>query len=242
MENIPLTWLPHYLAPVLSVSFFVVGFLIYHFTSISQKIANRFFNRWGEVGQIIYFVYFQRVTGFVFIGAIPFLLTGAISGQNFTEFGIGFSFTTSNLLWILSLVAVVVTVNFFTCRKPSMWQEYPRIRVGRWNRKVLFFSALTWVLYLIGYELTFRGLLLFTYTYTFGAIPAIIINLSFYCFAHVSQGIKESVGSIPFGIIMCVITLTTGTVWIAVIVHIALALSNEWMCIAFNPKISIVKS
>jgi membrane protease YdiL (CAAX protease family) len=49
------------------------------------------------------------------------------------------------------------------------------------------------------------------------------------------------VASIPFGIILCFITIKSNSIWPAIILHTVLALSNEWFSLYFHPKISIRK-
>ncbi|MBK7407617.1 MAG: hypothetical protein IPJ40_05760 [Saprospirales bacterium] len=41
---------------------------------------------------------------------------------------------------------------------------YPQIRVAEWTFSLVLWSSLTWVLYLVGYETLFRGILFFLYS------------------------------------------------------------------------------
>ena len=112
---------------------------------------------------------------------------------------------------------------------------YPQIRTPLpWGRGLLFSSAMTLVLYTLAYEIMFRGYLLFSCEKEMGAVLAIVINTSIYALVHIPKGWKETVGAFPMGIVLCWLTLETGNIWIAVIVHIALALSSEWLSIYFH--------
>ena len=81
--------------------------------------------------------------------------------------------------------------------------------------------------FLVGYEWFFRGVLLFTCVGLFGDITAIIINIVLYAFIHSFNGKKEFLGSIPFGLLLCVFTLWWQSVWPAVILHLLLSSTYE---------------
>ena len=50
----------------------------------------------------------------------------------------------------------------------------------------------------------------------------------------------EAFGSIPVGIFLCYLTISTGNIWAAIAVHSLMALSNEWFSIRNNPELKIV--
>lgn len=81
--------------------------------------------------------------------------------------------------------------------------------------------------FLICYEWFFRGCLLFSCVYIFGTTTAIIINLALYALIHSFNGKKEMIGSIPFGLILCVFTVWYQSVWPAIFLHLLLSLSYE---------------
>ena len=101
-------------------------------------------------------------------------------------------------------------------------------------------NAFTWVVYLFGYELMFRGILLFATVPIMGAWPAIILNTAFYAIVHMPKSRKETISAVPFGIVLCLITLTTGTFWVAFIVHCGLALGTFFFSLKINPEMKIV--
>jgi membrane protease YdiL (CAAX protease family) len=88
----------------------------------------------------------------------------------------------------------------------------------------------------------FRGLLFFSFIRFIGNLPAIVVNVFIYALVHIHKGFKETLASIPFGIILCLMTLSTGSIWAAFIVHIILALSNEWISFHLNPEMSIKRN
>ncbi len=89
------------------------------------------------------------------------------------------------------------------------------------------------IAFLIVYECFFRGLLLFFAISLLGIFTAVIINVMFYMLIHYFSNKKEILGTIPFGIMLCVLSIINESVWPAITIHLTLALTYE---------ISIIKS
>ncbi|HEX2977454.1 MAG TPA: CPBP family intramembrane glutamic endopeptidase, partial [Bacteroidales bacterium] len=142
-------------------------------------------------------------------------------------------------LWALLLMTLIILINYFNASSPQNLAMYPQIRRNEWSYSLLATSALSWLSYILAYEFLFRGYLLFSSIQVIGLWPAIILNTIIYSLVHFHKGIKEMVGSLPFGIILCYLCYLTGSIWIAVIAHSTMVLSNEWFSIQKNPAIVI---
>ena len=93
-----------------------------------------------------------------------------------------------------------------------------------------------WAAYLFGYELLFRGVLLFPLADELGVWTAIAINIALYSATHIPKGLDETIGAIPLGLVLCILTLYTDTIWIAFIVHVIMAWTNTFTALRFNPE------
>lgn len=93
------------------------------------------------------------------------------------------------------------------------------------------FSLATYLLlrivFLVLYECFFRGVLLFILLNEVEVMPAILINVTLYALAHSYSNHREIIGCIPFGFLLCLITLMHLSVWPAIIIHLTLAMSYE---------------
>ena len=79
------------------------------------------------------------------------------------------------------------------------------------------------LVFLFSYEFFFRGILLFTLIGNFNLITAIIICTSLYVIIHTFDSRAEIIGAIPFGIILCLFSYYTNSIWAAFIIHITLS-------------------
>lgn len=82
-------------------------------------------------------------------------------------------------------------------------------------------------LFLVAYEFFFRGVLLQALLGVVSMEWAIAINIILYAVAHAFSNKKELIGSIPFGLLLCLVTIKLQSVWPAIIIHLALSFSYE---------------
>lgn len=183
-------------------------------------------------------VMLQRLTGVLFFGLIPVIVFVFFLREDIGSYGIKRP-GVSSFVWTLLLSLIIIPMNYFNSRKPDNLGQYPQIRKKDWSINLLILSSISWIAYLFAYEMLFRGFLLFASFSLLGTFPAIIINTGLYSLAHIPKGMKETLGAIPFGILISYLTLKSGSFWIAFFVHIVLALSNEWFSIMAHPDIKI---
>jgi len=89
--------------------------------------------------------------------------------------------------------------------------------------------------FLVGYEFFFRAVLLDFCIARITIPAAIIINVVLYAIAHIFSNRQELIGSVPFGFVLCLITLYTKSVWPAVIIHVMLGLPYDVLTL-YAPK------
>jgi membrane protease YdiL (CAAX protease family) len=239
-----LFWKQSDLVPFLSITASAFFFCAYWFIFVSKNIEKYFYENFsGDKGRV-YHVLFTKYTGFLLMGVIPCIFSLAIMPQyTLSDYGISFSKGTNHIsfYWIAGLSPIIIIMNWFSARRPEVFSMYPQIRVKEWNAKLIIHYSLSWCAYLFGYEFLFRGLLLIPLADTIGVWPAIAVNIALYSATHISNGKSETIGAAPLGLVLCLLTLQTGTIWIAFGVHVVLALSSNLLALKFNPEMKIVK-
>lgn len=132
--------------------------------------------------------------------------------------------TISTTLWCTAgILAVLVPVSVFIARKADAYGKYPEIRLERWTRGMLLIHLAAWAFYLVGYEILFRGLLLFPIAETLGTWPAIFLNTFLYILFHIPKGKNEMIVALPLGVGLCYLSIYTGDIWAATLIHIGMA-------------------
>jgi membrane protease YdiL (CAAX protease family) len=233
-------WEHFHLLPLFGLVSVTAGYLGYHYISGSRRLI-RFITGSRDTGSAeIYRVLFQKLTGFVFLGVLP-AVAMLLVPITFEQIGVTVKNSSESLFWIAILGTLILIVNFFAARKEDNLRMYPQIRISEWTPRIVFLSSAGWVLYLMGYEFMFRGILLFTCIPVIGVWPSVALNVAIYAFVHMTKGMKETLASIPMGILLCILTLKTETIWVAFFVHVILALSNEYFSIYYHPDMHFQK-
>jgi membrane protease YdiL (CAAX protease family) len=226
----------------ISIGSATLAFLIYHFSISGKKFNKRLQEKFGTKQATVRKVLFQRFLGAVLFGLFPMGIILFVFQRPLQDYGFATGRIMESILWWIPLAVVIVAIAFFGARNASNLAMYPQIRVTEWDRKLLALSALSWTAYLVGYEVLFRGFLLFSCLESFGYWPAIVINISLYSLFHIPKGSKEAIGSIFVGFILCYQSIYLGSLWFAIFVHVTMALSNEWFSLGYQPEMKLVKN
>lgn len=243
--DVDFSWEKTDLVSFLPIILSLVFFIIYWFTAQSTKIKSAFYAKHDFDTASVKHIFFTKYFGFLMMGVVPSIICLiALPDYKLADYGFTFIPETTffSFVWIMGLSVLVVPLVYFSAKKPKNLLNYPQIRAKVWTKKTVFINILGWSLYLFGYEFLFRGTLLFPLVDTLGVWPAIAVNIALYSATHIPKGLDETIGAIPLGLVLCLLTLASGTIWIAFLVHIVMALTNSFTALKFHPEIHYRKS
>jgi len=242
LYTIDWTWTALDLKICLPILLTLVFFSIYWFTSKSKKIRERFYIKYDHDQASLKHIFFTKYFGFFSMGIFPTIIClFYLPELTLADLGLTLIYETSlfSLLWILGLSILIVPLVYFSAKNPKNLLNYPQIRAKVWTKKMIFVNALGWFLYLFGYEFLFRGVLLIPLLEPLGMWPAITINIALYSATHIPKGLDETIGAIPLGFVLSLLTISSGTIWIAFIVHVVMAWTNTFTALKFHPDMKI---
>ena len=133
----------------------------------------------------------------------------------------------------IAITIVAMTTGFMSAGNRRIMQQRFTARVPATGVSIICYLLLR-VIFLLFYEFFFRGVLLFTFIAETTVLTAIGINILLYALLHCYSNRKELIGTFPFGLLLCVVTLLHHSVWPAVIIHLALAMSHEIKLVFIN--------
>ena len=215
----------------------LTGFLVYY--SFSEFLKDYFKNKIKLKVPTYYSFIAQRILGFFTFGFIPCAIVLIFHSKSLVNYGLNFNQLQTSLIWTAVMGFIIIIANYLLAGKKQNLKNYPQIRLNNWTIDKILINSLTWILYLFGYELMFRGLLLFSFYYAYGTVIAIAVNCVLYSLVHIPKGKKETFGAIPLGIILSFITLSTGSIFVAFIFHVIMALSNDYYAIKAHPSMTL---
>lgn len=215
----------------------IITYYTYYFAAFSQKTLLEFQKKYTPDQSAIKLFIFQKLLGFILLGPIAALFF--FSFFNMSRFSIEFSPIIPSWLIMIVFIPIIIALSYFSTRKQEIYNRMPHMRLKLWNTANLLTSLIGWGLYILSYEFIFRELLLISWTEAFGVIPAITVNLALYSAFHITNGAKETIGSIFFGLILCLVSLQTGSFLMAFILHFTLSASTEMFSIYHNPEMQV---
>lgn len=231
--------------PVISV---LIAFITFWFLWKSDRFQHRLIEKYGVDWGAANIVIYSKIFGGFVMSILPvtaYMI--AFPETNFFDLGLGVSVEelNSTLSWSLGLSTLLILIVWIKTRNPKTldsypYNQYPQIRINNWTRKMMVIYLISWTIYMFSYEFMFRGLLLFTVKDAIGLWPAIAVNIAIYSGTHIPKGLEETLGSIPFGIILCLITIETGNMWTAALVHIAISHTVNLTTFKWHPELKFI--
>lgn len=164
-----------------------------------------------------------HLAGIVLFGVVPFYFRAGLKPDFFTP---------ESRLQAATVFSLVVFG--FTCwLAPQLSRKQVMSSSG--NAAPTLFYLFTYfflrTLFIAAYEIWFRGFLLQSSTQAIGFTYAIGLNLVLYTFLHTVNNKCEMLLCLPFGALLCILCNWQGTVWPAVLIHLALTLGYEFVLV-----------
>ena len=161
-----------------------------------------------------------HLAGILWLGLVPVILLKRSFNETITGEVLP---TLSWFLSFISLIALVVISVLRVNRKIHIPHKNIHILSGKFIGQYFFVR----ILFLVAYELFFRGMLLFDCIKWFGIFQAITLTTLLTVLLHAFSNKKEMWACIPYGIISCCCCISIQAVWPAIILHLALSITYE---------------
>ena len=214
---------------------FALGYTSYYTFARSARIRDWFHGRFGHDAAEIAHTLVSRLIMVVGFGVLPAVLLAVIGRRGLAAYGLTVRWNTPAALVIAALSVVIALVIRFNPGRQKLTAHYPQMRLATWSPREISVNVAGWAAYLFAYELMFRGFLLQSLL-PYGLVLAVAVNTALYVAVHVPKGLSEAIAAVPFGLLLCFLTIEYGTIWAAFILHLVLALANSLVAIAENPE------
>ncbi len=235
---VDLSWDPAHTAPAVVLMTAAVAYTAYHYALAADALAPRMSGDTDDARHIRA-IHAKRLGGAVVLGVIPAIIAATVLGLSPMRLGLSAPNFAITGAWVGGTIVVALPVVAMSCRNPSQWVAYPEIRAKRWDGPLYRTNALTWAVYLLGYELFFRGFLIEGLIPSFGVWPAIATSTALYVFAHLGKPAPETIGTILMGVVFAVAALTSGGIWAPFGMHLAIAMTSDIAVTRANPAITV---
>lgn len=171
-------------------------------------------------GQVMGF----HIAGILWLGLVPVLLLKKDLAKVLTGNGVPDGKLLFFFLLLLALTAALAVKGSKNMPQHVFNSETNNNRLSDSYIIRYFIIRMT---FLFVYEMFFRGFLLFDSIHAMGIPLAVSLNVFLYVLLHLFNSKKEMLTCIPFGLLVCWLSILFNAVWPAVILHITFSLLFE---------------
>lgn len=185
-------------------------------------------------------IYLYRFVTFIITGVIPAILFFLLFDISLADIWIKLP---ENRWYFWLLGGLVMNGSMLIVRyiSPKLFPGYPEVETKVWTKKRFFLNGTAWFFFLVGYEVLFRGFLFYVLLTYLGLIPALLISSGMYGLAHLNISMEEAFNCTYFHALLCLSIYYTNSMLIAFVVHLFVAIMNDYLAIKKDPKLSLVK-
>jgi membrane protease YdiL (CAAX protease family) len=165
-----------------------------------------------------------HIIGILLLGVVPALVLNQPVLKTITGSGIS-----DSSLFIILLVLLILTAALAIKTGKKNQQQFADSKHNHYQMPVLFIFHYFIIrsAFLFIYELFFRGFLLFDSISRIGMPAAVALNVFLYVLLHIFNSKKEMIACIPFGLLVCFLSIVFNAVWPAIVLHIGFSLVYE---------------
>lgn len=192
---------------LITISFIVYFIISYAYKILKiQNVEEALLTRRG-----LLLINLKHILGILLFGLVFYLIT-----PEYRFLINSFEIPNLNILLLLLGVVFISALLAFTLVKKNLKNK---AEISQYSHNQGWIYFIIRIVFLISYEFFFRGVLLFFFIENNGLILAIIISTSLYVLIHIFDTKAEILGTIPFGIVLCLFSYFTNNIWAAFIIH-----------------------
>jgi membrane protease YdiL (CAAX protease family) len=197
-----------------------------------EKRANRLFDSKGITNNPVLLIVFH-LAGILILGFAPLL-----SGHEYSYFIVqNNSILPISVTIALTCICIIISYRLATKKFNQLSEEGSILLPLHTLQLIIYFIVR--IAFICCYEIWFRALLLDYGIRNFGLLPSVLVNVALYTLLHIVNDKKEMASCVPFGFLLCFLSLWQGSALPAITIHLALTVTYE---LKFLRKIKTLQS
>ncbi len=162
------------------------------------------------------------------LGVVPVLVARFGLKLRLRELGLGLGNWRQGLVWLAIGIPLAIVAGKVGSATPEMRFVYPLDPTMGPEPSRFIPYALLQTLYFGGWEVLFRGVLLFGLKDRLGVGPANALQTAISVTAHFGRPLTETLSAIPAGLVFGLVCLRCRSVWYVAIIHWVVGVSLDW--------------
>jgi hypothetical protein len=136
-------------------------------------------------------------------------------GLNFNHFGVSLLIVVATWAGLVPLLSIIARV------WPGLFRGYPQMRSCRLSKQNFVLNASSWIIYFVGFEILYRGLLIFPLAAVYGRWTAVAVSSGIYVVGEIAQQPVQlvQIGLMPVAVGLGALAVLTGSILGPLLIH-----------------------
>jgi membrane protease YdiL (CAAX protease family) len=167
-------------------------------------------------------------SSFVLLGIIPLLMVKFYFKEPLASFGLQKGDLSYGMKALAIMAPILILASYLSSGLGVFRAEYPLYHRAGATVSGFAAYALLYLGFYFGWEIFFRGFMLFGLGRSIGPTGAILVQTLASCLAHIGKPAGEIYGSIIAGVAWGFVALRCGSIWIVLLLHWILGVSLDF--------------
>lgn len=170
---------------------------------------------------------YEYSAAFILMFCVPFLILKTGFGKSLRDYGGRLGDWAYGLKFIAIASPLLLLAAYIGSGQPDMQAEYPLAKSMMGNPGLFLLVEVFYILYYIGWEFLFRGVMIFGLEARFGAFAAILIQTIPSAIVHIGKPVGESFGAILAGLVFGYLAVRTRSILYPLILHAVVGIGMD---------------
>jgi len=191
---------------------------------------------WTAMTQRTVTVLRHNLAAGLLLGLVPLLFGRFMCGLDWQGLGLGKGNVRRGLAWLALGIPLALLAGKLSSGQAEMRAVYPLDPQLTLSTSDFARHAGFQFIYICGWEILFRGVLLGGLTRRFGFATSNIIQTALSVIAHFGRPFTETFAAIPAGLAFGGVARHTGSVWYVILIHWVVGVAQDWFILASYPS------
>ena len=189
-----------------------------------DQLFKGFQGRWN---QDFYSAVFEYLTAFLLMFWVPYFFVKMGFKRQLRDFGFRIGDAKYGFRFVVIALPILLWAAYVGSSDSAMQAEYPLAKSTMGHLQLFLIVQVFYLIYYLGWEFLFRGLMLFGLEKRFGAITAILIQTIPSAIVHIGKPASESFGAIFAGLVFGYLAIRTRSILYPLLLHAIVGIGTD---------------